>query len=249
MASAAGNFSSLAEEAFAADQMIEGATLLDIAPTVLTLLGLPVGEDMQGKVLVNAFVEPPTIERVPSWEEIEGKDGRLSTDGAAEDPAAAQAALQQLVELGYVAPPGDDALRAIALTEAESDFNTAVSLGEGGRFREAKEILTALAQRLPDEPRYWQALAQTCFAAQTPEDAAPCVAALERFETRSPADSGPPGDAGVGEGRFASVQRGVHRGGENRAGGSDYAGVSRAPLFASTTLGGSGTRLSPDLGD
>ena len=39
--------------------MIEGATLLDVAPTVLTLLGLPVGEDMQGKVLVNAFAQPP----------------------------------------------------------------------------------------------------------------------------------------------------------------------------------------------
>ncbi len=56
----------------ASDQMIEGATLLDIAPTVLTLLGLPVGEDMEGKVLVNAFVQSPTITRVPSWEEIDG---------------------------------------------------------------------------------------------------------------------------------------------------------------------------------
>ena len=29
------------------DERIEGATLLDVAPTVLTLLGLPIGEDME----------------------------------------------------------------------------------------------------------------------------------------------------------------------------------------------------------
>ena len=38
-----------------ADEMIEGATLLDIAPTILTLFGLPVGEDMEEKILVNAL--------------------------------------------------------------------------------------------------------------------------------------------------------------------------------------------------
>ena len=37
------------------DAILHGATLLDICPTVLTLFGLPVGSDMEGKVLVNAF--------------------------------------------------------------------------------------------------------------------------------------------------------------------------------------------------
>ena len=58
-----------------ADEMIEGATLLDIAPTILTLFGLPVGEDMEGKILVNAFVEPPAITRIPSWETVAGTMG------------------------------------------------------------------------------------------------------------------------------------------------------------------------------
>ena len=60
-----------------ADERIEGATLLDIAPTVLTLLGLPIGDDMEGKVLVNAFIEQPEIARIPSWETVAGNDGRL----------------------------------------------------------------------------------------------------------------------------------------------------------------------------
>ena len=142
----------LAGPGIAADQMIEGASLLDIAPTILTLLGLPVGEDMEGKVLVNAFVEPPAIARIPSWEEIPGNDGRLTEESDAEDPAAAQAALHQLVELGYVAPPGDDVKKAVAQAEAEADFNTAASLWEGGRVRDAKAILKISPRVIPTSP-------------------------------------------------------------------------------------------------
>ena len=39
------------------DEHIYGASLLDVAPTVLYAYGLPVGEDMDGTPLVNAFVE------------------------------------------------------------------------------------------------------------------------------------------------------------------------------------------------
>src|SRR6266498_1010134 len=48
------------------DERIYGATLLDVAPTVLTMFGLPVGEDMDGRVLVQAFETPPQIEKIPS---------------------------------------------------------------------------------------------------------------------------------------------------------------------------------------
>ncbi len=37
-----------------------GATLLDIAPTLLAIMGLPVGQDMDGKVLTQAFEAPPS---------------------------------------------------------------------------------------------------------------------------------------------------------------------------------------------
>ncbi len=39
-----------------------GASVLDVAPTVLTLYGLPVGEDMDGKVLSQAFVKTPQVD-------------------------------------------------------------------------------------------------------------------------------------------------------------------------------------------
>ncbi len=165
-----------------ADESIDGATLLDLAPTILTLLGLPVGEDMEGKVLINAFTETPAIKRVPSWEEIAGRDGRLPADVEEKDSAAAQAALQQLVELGYIAPPSIDLAHSMALVDAEKDFNLAVALREGGRSREAKKLLAGLVEKFPAQPRYLLAFAQVCLATETAEDAAPCLAALERLE-------------------------------------------------------------------
>ncbi len=168
------------------DERIEGATLLDIAPTVLTLLGLPVGNDMEGKVLASAFEQVPEIQRIPSWEGVAGDDGRLSAEGEEENPAAAQAALQQLVALGYVAPPGDDAVHAMARAEMEAQFNVAGSLLEGGRVTEAKDILERLTERAPDELRYWSAFVQACLAANAPDAAERAAAALERLAPGTP---------------------------------------------------------------
>ncbi|MEP7014218.1 MAG: alkaline phosphatase family protein [Verrucomicrobiota bacterium] len=168
------------------DERIEGATLLDVAPTVLALLGLPIGEDMEGKPLVNAFAESPVIERIPSWEKVAGDDGRLGAGIEDENADAAKAVLHQLVQLGYVTAPANDAVRNIELAEAEADFNGAISLCEGGSIREAKDILSKLTARRPDEPRYWRAFVQACLCAQTPEEALPAQAALDRLEPDAP---------------------------------------------------------------
>ena len=171
-----------------ADATVEGATLLDIAPTVLTLFGLPVGEDMAGKTLVSAFVEPPTVSRIPSWEDEPGEDGRLpAAAGGEEDPAVAAAVLAQFVALGYLEAPGEDVRRAVEQAEAEEDFNRATARLEGGRSSEAKETFAALTARHPDEGRYWHALANACFAAGVPGEAESCLAALERLEPGRPA--------------------------------------------------------------
>ncbi len=168
------------------DERVDGATLLDIAPTVLTLLGLPIGDDMEGKVLAHAFEQTPEIVRIPSWEEQAGNAGRLPPGQEEENPAAAQAALQQLIALGYVAPPGEDVLRSIAIAETEAQFNLAGSLLEGGRAADAKRILQEIAAKNPDEPRYWLALAQACLAARMVEDAQPALDALERLGRHTP---------------------------------------------------------------
>ncbi len=67
------------------DELIHGASLLDIAPTVLTLFGLPVGRDMDGRVLVEAFAEPaPEVRTVETWEPAADSDADVR--GAAPAP-------------------------------------------------------------------------------------------------------------------------------------------------------------------
>jgi arylsulfatase A-like enzyme len=44
---------------------LEGAHLFDVAPTVLTLLGLPVDERMDGRSLVPASLDPVAY---PDWD-------------------------------------------------------------------------------------------------------------------------------------------------------------------------------------
>ncbi len=171
-----------------ADERVEAATLLDVAPTVLTLLGLAIGEDMQGKPLINAFEQAPKIQWIESWEKRRGPDGRLPMGMDEEDPAAAQALLQQFIALGYIDAPTNDTLRLIELADAESDFNVAVSLCEAGRLNEGREMLAKLIARKPDapQPRYWMAFGQASLTAHEPEDAARALDALERIEPDAP---------------------------------------------------------------
>src|SRR5215475_13902018 len=85
-----------------AGERIFGASLLDICPTLLTLFGLPPGKDMDGKVLLTAFKEPPRVAPIESWDAIPG-DAGLHPPDARMDAVASAEAFKQLVELGYVA--------------------------------------------------------------------------------------------------------------------------------------------------
>lgn len=46
----------------------EPASVLDITPTLLNLLGLPVGRDMDGRVLEELFQERPAVQFIDTWE-------------------------------------------------------------------------------------------------------------------------------------------------------------------------------------
>ena len=86
-------------------------TLYDVAPTVLYLLGLPVPEDMPGKVLDGAMTDEFTaahpVVKVHSYEELTPKAQGPSVAGMPEG-GADQEMVEQLRSLGYVgaaAPP------------------------------------------------------------------------------------------------------------------------------------------------
>jgi tetratricopeptide (TPR) repeat protein len=163
--------------------MIHGATLLDIAPTILTLFGLPVGRDMEGKVLVNAFEEAPEIERIASWEETAGGTTSHPTATEADDPEAAAAALQQLVELGYIEAPGEDLQRDMARARAEQKFNLACSYIDGKQPARAVQLAEELAQQFQDEPRYAVLAGQAAVSAGNAEALGRAIEQCERLRS------------------------------------------------------------------
>ena len=94
---------------------LPGVGLLDVTPTVLSLFGLPAGADMEGGVVTSAFQSPPATGRIPSWEKVEGNDGRHPPHMQL-DPMAASESLDQLVALGYVEEPDADHDKAVKST-------------------------------------------------------------------------------------------------------------------------------------
>jgi tetratricopeptide (TPR) repeat protein len=145
------------------DDALHGPSLLDVAPTILTLYGLPVGEDMDGKVLSQAFVTRPEVAFIPSWEEIPGADGRHPPHTRL-DPMAAQAALEQLIALGYIEQPDEDRDVAARRTLNELRYNLGEAYQDAGRHVEAREVFTELCKADPDEQRFAVRLFVSCQA-------------------------------------------------------------------------------------
>lgn len=123
---------------FARDALVFGAGVLDVAPTVLAWFGLPLGDDMEGRVLIESFVTAPEMRRVPTWETIKAPAPvpANTTAGAAEPHAAAGA------------------------LECEAEWNLAQSCLDGARYREALPVLDRLFRAFPERADLAHALFQ-----------------------------------------------------------------------------------------
>jgi predicted AlkP superfamily phosphohydrolase/phosphomutase/Flp pilus assembly protein TadD len=132
-----------AGQAIKRDELFYGTSLLDIAPTVLALLGLPIPDDMDGRALTGIFAEPVELDRIPSYEPPHENDGVHRNVSAEEtDPWAARQALEQLAALGYINLPQDsEPQRAVAETRRDRLNNLAQVYFSSGRLAEALEIL------------------------------------------------------------------------------------------------------------
>jgi len=80
---------------------VEEASILDVAPTVLHLAGVPVPDGMDGHVLTETltelYVRSHPVETVPdSDEDLSGGEGQMSAEEEAD-------VLEKLRDLGYVA--------------------------------------------------------------------------------------------------------------------------------------------------
>ena len=155
-----------------------GANVMDIAPTVLHLFGLPAGRDMDGKVLINAFTGQALEAPIPSWDQVPGEDGRHAPSRQY-DGAASVETLKQLVALGYIAPPEADDRQNVDACVAESRYNLARAYMGGGHAGMAADILEQLITADAEQGRYYHQLFQ-CRLQQ--RDPAAAAAVLERFD-------------------------------------------------------------------
>ncbi len=151
------------------DERIYGASLLDITPTILHLFGLPIGRDMQGKPLIQAFEQPRKAEFIPSWEAVPGDCGMHSSE-IARDPWAEQAGLDQLVALGYIDPPDENIAVAIEKSVRESKFYLARVYLDSNRPAEALPILEELYKEYPEEKRFGMWLLECYLGLQRSRD-------------------------------------------------------------------------------
>jgi len=135
------------------DELVFGASLLDVTPTALSLFGLPVGRDMDGRALTDIYQRPPTLEYVDSWDAIAGEDGRHPPETSM-DAVDAQEAIRQLVDLGYIEEPDEDLAKAAEETARELRYNLARASADGGRHAEAAALLSELWEGCPQESRF-----------------------------------------------------------------------------------------------
>lgn len=135
------------------DHVLTGASLLDITPTILTLFGLPVGADMDGRPLLDIFSTQPEISEIPSWDKVSGEDGRHPPEKASSADEAKEQ-LEQLIALGYIERPDDNSEIAVANAQQELNYNEALAYIDAGLHVKAIPLLTQLYTNNPFEFRF-----------------------------------------------------------------------------------------------
>ena len=145
------------------DERIYGASILDVTPTLLSLFGLPLGKDMDGKPLLQIFEDKVIPDYIESWENEPGECGMHPAE-MQEDPWTSQEAMAQLVELGYIEAPGEDKQKRLNQVRNESQFYLAKSFMHSKKHEEALPILEKLFNENPSIIRYAFRLA-SCYQA------------------------------------------------------------------------------------
>ena len=123
---------------------VTGASVLDLTPTVLYYLGLPVGKDMDGKVLEDVF-DPAYLKRHPIRHVSTHEDGKRSRSLAEAQPVDApdQAGIEaQLQALGYIEE--EETGNEESSPEIHNNLGR-IFLGEGNVEKAQREFEKALA--------------------------------------------------------------------------------------------------------
>ena len=134
---------------------LQAPTILDIAPTVLELAGVPPASDMPGRVLSEGLDLPVTATRVATYEAVSSADEAAGSATAARDSEANPEILRRLESLGYLGGDAGDAApaggEAEGLSSPEGERNLAAILFEAGRYREAADAYRRLVAADPGD--------------------------------------------------------------------------------------------------
>ena len=132
---------------------IFGLSLIDIAPTILHMFNLPVGKDMDGKVIQDMFENPRPVQYIESWDLLEGDFGEHT--GEFSSTIENQEQLEQLIALGYVDALDEDKEKALRQVKCDVKHNLARVHKGKKDFLKAKEILLELIMEEVDTVPYY----------------------------------------------------------------------------------------------
>ncbi|HUA20261.1 MAG TPA: alkaline phosphatase family protein [Bryobacteraceae bacterium] len=168
------------------DELVYGAELADITPTILSIFGLPVGMDMQGRVLAEAFETPVDAGTIPSWEQVAGECGRDVPEEPQEFDAS-MLVLQRLADLGYIDQPSEDARKMVRVVKNHNSFNLARVYMAAGRPADALPLFEGLAEDAPEELAFRLHLAQCYYELGRPDDCRATAQAVLDHDRNRPA--------------------------------------------------------------
>lgn len=138
------------------------ASVLDVTPTLLTLLGVPVASDMDGRIWSEILPHDATSEvhAVDTWRTCIFSPADDSSEPESEVSAPPDPAVDHLMALGYVDPLETAAQTKAEQCRQETLRNRALSLLDGAQVEEAIEVLRDLQARQPLWPLPYELLAE-----------------------------------------------------------------------------------------
>jgi len=156
----------MAGEGIRRDERIYGASLIDIAPTVLTLFDLPIGQDMDGR-LAGSLRRDSGGENYSELESVEGESGMHTARSSSTRLKRANSCSNS--RSGYIEDPGADKEKAAESAKIESStMSPARSSGEVSRMaRPLRKKSSGAARGRSLSPPARELLLQAGYLAQT----------------------------------------------------------------------------------
>ncbi len=146
----------MAGPGFRTDSLLLGASIHDVTPTILNWFGLPIGDDMEGRVLLESFTTSPSVARVASWE----SEGQPRMDQ--EQPAASGPSSHPLAQR----------------LDLECQRNLALSLLDAARYEQALPLLDKLFRSFPERSEFGHTLFQCQLTVGRTTEAAETLSVL-----------------------------------------------------------------------